>query len=419
MKAVFLDRDGTIAKDVHYCRRVEDFEILPTVPEAIKLLNENGFKVIVVTNQSGIARGYFTEETLSKIHQKMINELSKHGAHIDAIYYCPHHPDDGCDCRKPKTALFHKAAKEHNIDFSASYVVGDRQMDIDAGRALGCRTILVNTGPEDKGEIIDPPDYTADNLLQAAKWIIEDIERLNVEHRTSNIERNNQTITILIPALNEKDGIAKTIHSIPKSELEKIGYNVQILVVDNGSNDGTAELARKAGAEVVFEPRRGYGRAFKAGFAHAKGDIIVTTDADLTYPVEDIPRLLKIFMKENLDFLTTNRFALLEKGAMSFRNKLGNKVLSLAVRFLFQLNLRDPESGMWVFKRSLLDKLKLSSDIWPFSHEIKLEACYFNKHRWKEVPISYRPRVGNTKLLSGWKVGFTDLFHIIKKRFSR
>jgi histidinol-phosphate phosphatase family protein len=173
MKAVFLDRDGTIARDVHYCRRPEDFEILPTVPDAIRLLNENGFKVVVITNQSGIARGYFTEETLAQIHDKMSRELARYGAWVDAIYYCPHHPDDRCECRKPKTALFHRAAEEHDINLDASYVVGDMQMDVAAGKALGCHTILVTTGSGQGEDIIDPPDYVADSLLQAAQWIIK------------------------------------------------------------------------------------------------------------------------------------------------------------------------------------------------------------------------------------------------------
>ena len=180
IKAVFLDRDGTIAEDVHYCRRVEDFELFPTVPEAIKLLNDNGFKVVVVTNQSGIARGYFTEETLAQIHQKMKDELAKHGAHVDGIYYCPHHPDDGCDCRKPGTALFRKAALDLDIDTKTSYVVGDMQMDIDAGKALGCRTILVTTGPQSPNSgpgtlnsELQPPDYVARTLLEAARWIVD------------------------------------------------------------------------------------------------------------------------------------------------------------------------------------------------------------------------------------------------------
>lgn len=172
-KAVFLDRDGTIARDVHYCRRVEGFEILPTVPEAIRLLNEHVFKIVVITNQSGIARGYFTEEILAQIHGKMENELAEYGARVDAIYYCPHHPDNGCKCRKPRTALFVKAAEEHDIDLGFSYVVGDMQIDIDAGKALGCKTVLVTTGPKGGGDIIDPPDHTADNLLEAARWIID------------------------------------------------------------------------------------------------------------------------------------------------------------------------------------------------------------------------------------------------------
>jgi len=171
-KAVFLDRDGTIARDVHYCRRVEDFELLPTVPEAIKLLNANGFKVVVITNQSGIARGYFTDETLAQIHRKMEEELAEQGAHVDAIYYCPHHPDGGCECRKPKTALFLQAVKDLHIDISRSFVIGDMQMDIDAGKALGCKTVLVTTGPQGRNSIIDPPDYAADSLLEATKWIL-------------------------------------------------------------------------------------------------------------------------------------------------------------------------------------------------------------------------------------------------------
>ena len=226
-------------------------------------------------------------------------------------------------------------------------------------------------------------------------------------------------ISILIPALNERDGIEKTIQAIPRAELEQIGYEVQILVMDNGSDDGTGELARKAGADVVLEPRRGYGRAYKTGFAHATGDIIATADADSTYPVEDIPNLVKALQSENLDFITTNRFALMDKGAMSFRNKVGNTILSLAVRLLFRLNMRDPESGMLVFSKDILGKLRLGSDSWPFSHELKLEACYFNKCRWREVPIRYRARPGKTNLLSGWRVGFTDLFHMIKKRIVR
>lgn len=225
------------------------------------------------------------------------------------------------------------------------------------------------------------------------------------------------TVSIVIPALNERDGIEKTIEAVPKKELEERGYEPRILVVDNDSNDGTGELAQKAGAEVVFEPKRGYGSAFKTGFAHAEGDIIVTIDADATYPAEDIPRLVGILEEEKLDFLTTNRFALMDEDAMSFRNRLGNAILTLTTRLLFGLNIKDSQSGMWVFRRGILDNLVLKSNT-PFSQELKIEACHFARCRWREVPIQYMPRCGKAKL-GGWKVGFKNLLHLIKKRVVR
>jgi len=168
-RAVFLDRDGTIAPDVHYCRRPEDFMLFPSATRAIKMLNERGFKVIVVTNQSAVARGYTTEEMLSKIHQKMEKELEKEGARVDGIYYCPHHPDDNCDCRKPKPKLVLQAAKDFNIDLKKSFVVGDLWMDIALGKSVGCRTILVGNSPSPEVS----PDDTAPDLLEAARTILK------------------------------------------------------------------------------------------------------------------------------------------------------------------------------------------------------------------------------------------------------
>ena len=172
-RAVFVDRDGTMAKDVSYCSRPEDFELLPNTAEAISLLNQHGFKVIMITNQSGIARGYFTEEMLAKIHEKMKSELAKEGAWVDAIYYCPHHPDDKCQCRKPKPKLALQAAKDHDIELKGSLVVGDLQMDIDLGKAIGCRTILIGTAPPMNGEAAKS-DIVVSDLLKAAKVIVKE-----------------------------------------------------------------------------------------------------------------------------------------------------------------------------------------------------------------------------------------------------
>lgn len=226
-----------------------------------------------------------------------------------------------------------------------------------------------------------------------------------------------KTISIIIPALNERDGIVKTIQAVPKAELENMGYGVQIVVVDS-SSDGTAQFARKAGAEVVSEPRLGYGRAYKTGFTHAIGDIIVTGDADMTYPLEEIPRLINILEDEDLDFLTTNRYGFMEKGAMSFLHRLGNAVLNVTTRILFRIKLKDSQSGMWVFKKDILKQAVLRSNSMSMSEEIKLEACYFLKCRWTEVPIRYRARIGEVKLRT-WRHGFGNLLYLLWKRVKR
>ena len=171
-KAVFVDRDGTMARDVPYCRRPEDFELFPNTVKAIKLLNQHDFKVIVITNQSGVARGYFTEEILAKIHQKMKSELAKEGASVHAIYYCPHHPADECDCRKPKPKLVFQAAKEHDIDLGRSVVIGDLPMDIDLGKTVGSKTILIGE-PSAGDDMVNKPDAIAPDLLRAAQRVVK------------------------------------------------------------------------------------------------------------------------------------------------------------------------------------------------------------------------------------------------------
>ncbi len=175
--AVFLDRDGTIAEDVHYCRRPEDLHLLPLAAEAIALLNQAGLPVVVATNQSGIARGYFTWGTLEATHARMHAGLAAAGAHVDAVYLCPHHPDDGCECRKPRPGLLRRAAADLDLDLARSYFVGDRAMDILVARACGCKAILVDTGPPDARERAadaGPPDFHAKDLYGAVLWILDD-----------------------------------------------------------------------------------------------------------------------------------------------------------------------------------------------------------------------------------------------------
>ncbi|MGP1488206.1 MAG: D-glycero-alpha-D-manno-heptose-1,7-bisphosphate 7-phosphatase [Peptoanaerobacter stomatis] len=144
-KAAFFDRDGTINVEKNYLYKVEDFEFIKGIPELIKKYNDEGYVVIVVTNQAGIARGYYTEEDMNILHRYINEQLAKIGAHIDAFYFCPHHPDitGECNCRKPKTGMLEKAIKEWNIDVTKSILYGDKPWDIEAGEKCGIRSIYV------------------------------------------------------------------------------------------------------------------------------------------------------------------------------------------------------------------------------------------------------------------------------------
>jgi histidinol-phosphate phosphatase family protein len=176
-KAVFLDRDGTINEEVNYLSKIEQLKILPKSAKAIKLLNENKFKVIIITNQSGVAREYFSKETLEDINEHLKNELANEGAQIDAIHYCPHHPEEGCDCRKPRPGMIERAKRKFDLDLSSSFIVGDTINDLETGYNVGCKTVLVLTG-YGKRELKEQeswklqPDYIAQDLLDAVMWII-------------------------------------------------------------------------------------------------------------------------------------------------------------------------------------------------------------------------------------------------------
>jgi len=176
-RAVFLDRDGVINEEVNYLCRPEDFRLLPRAAAAIRLLRKHGWRVIVVTNQSGVARGYYSEADVAAIHERMRRDLSRAKTQVDGIYFCPHHPDDGCDCRKPGTLLFQRAAADFGLDLTASYYVGDKLTDLLPGQALGGHTILVLTGYGQQERLVAEQqgleaDYVAADLYSAAQWIV-------------------------------------------------------------------------------------------------------------------------------------------------------------------------------------------------------------------------------------------------------
>lgn len=143
---LFLDRDGTLNEEVNYLSDPADLRILPGAPEAVRRFNAAGWAVVIITNQSGIGRGYFTAGDVAAVHAALTAELAIHGAHVDAIYVCPHHPDAQCACRKPKPALYQQALADLGLPDAPCVAVGDKMTDLEPGRALGCRTILVQTG---------------------------------------------------------------------------------------------------------------------------------------------------------------------------------------------------------------------------------------------------------------------------------
>jgi D-glycero-D-manno-heptose 1,7-bisphosphate phosphatase len=177
-RAVFLDRDGTISEEMGYVNHIGRFQIFPFAAEAIRQLNQAEISVIVITNQSGIARNIFPESLVHEVHKKMVSELAAGGAWIDAIYFCPHKSEDFCDCRKPNPGLLERAAREHALDLTASWVVGDRYADLEMAHATGARGILVMTG-YGRGEYElhrttwpRQPDAIAENLRDAVRHVL-------------------------------------------------------------------------------------------------------------------------------------------------------------------------------------------------------------------------------------------------------
>ena len=184
--AVFLDRDGTLVREVGYLRSVRELRLLPGAARAVRRLNDAGFAVIVATNQSGVARGLLTEEALAQIHGALAARLARRGGHLAGIYYCPHHPAAPltqyrrrCRCRKPAPGMLLRAARDLDLDLPRSFAIGDAERDLEAGRRAGCRVVLVRTGYGtavcSRGEV--RADHVADDLCAAVAWVLSQAGR--------------------------------------------------------------------------------------------------------------------------------------------------------------------------------------------------------------------------------------------------
>jgi dolichol-phosphate hexosyltransferase len=217
-------------------------------------------------------------------------------------------------------------------------------------------------------------------------------------------------ISVVIPCHNEEAGVRAVMTQMPALVDE-------VLVVDNASTDRTAEVARELGARVVHEARKGYGRAYKTGFAAARGDIIVTMDGDGTYPPDSIALLLYVLVEEKLDFITARRWYSRSGEAKSPIRLLGNAVLSGTMMALFFKFIIDSQSGMWVFRRDVLRRICPTSDGMALSEELKILAFTNRGLRCMEMPIYYGERIGKSKL-NIWRDGFGNLFFLLRMRLS-
>src|SRR5437773_4835676 len=179
-KAIFMDRDGTVSEEIGYMYDTGLYKPFPWTGPAIRKINESGMKAVLITNQSGIARGYFPESLVHEVHDLLRAELARHNAKLDAVYFCPHHPETGCDCRKPRPGLLLRAQQELGIDLAHSYMIGDRYLDVDAAHAAGARSVLVMTG-NGRAEyakykhVALQPHLIAENLLDAVELIISGV----------------------------------------------------------------------------------------------------------------------------------------------------------------------------------------------------------------------------------------------------
>jgi hypothetical protein len=219
------------------------------------------------------------------------------------------------------------------------------------------------------------------------------------------------SITVITPCLNEEQGVEKVLRAMPD-------FVDEVIVVDNASTDRTSDVAASLGAKVIREEVRGYGRSYKRGFADATGDLIITLDGDHSYPVDAISYLIEAFLHLGVDFLNASRFPVRDARAMSLKHKFGNLVQSLVMSVLFFRWVRDSQSGMWVFRRSILKHMKLESDGMSFSEEIKIEALLAPNVRFGEISIQYSSRLGEIKL-NPWRDGIQNLLYLLKKRFFR
>lgn len=219
-------------------------------------------------------------------------------------------------------------------------------------------------------------------------------------------------VSVVIPTMNEEASIGSVLDEVRSALAD---WDFEVLIVDTNSRDRTRDLATAKGARVISEPSRGYGRAYRRGFAASTGTYVVTLDADLTYPAGRIPDFLAPLVEDRADFVSGDRLSGLSWDAMTGMHRVGNQILNIAFHGLYRSPVRDSQSGMWAFHRAILPRLTLIHDGMAFSEELKLEVIRAG-FRFLEIPIDYRARVGEKKIRSV-SDATENLLWLLRKRF--
>ena len=304
-RAIFIDRDGVINKDVGHLHKIKDFELLSNAARAIKKINNSEFLTIVVTNQPVIARNLCSIEELEEIHKKMETLLGREGTKLDGIYYCPHHPDKGfpeenpkykikCNCRKPKTGLVKKAQKDFNIDLKSSYFVGDSFRDYLCGKKAGMTTVGVKTGSGWKGEGEGKPDYIFSDIDRAVNFITGPAARVREEKRKlAEGDKKYPFVSIIIPVRNVEKIIGRCLESLKGLGYPKEKY--EVIISDSNSLDNTQLVVKKYGAIYISTPKKTICAGRDEGFKIARGEIVAFSDADCVMDENWLKNSLKYF----------------------------------------------------------------------------------------------------------------------------
>jgi dolichyl-phosphate beta-glucosyltransferase len=394
--AVLLDRDGTLNESPgRYVRSLADFRPIPGAFEAVGRLCRAGWRVSVITNQGGLALGLVEGEELDRIHGECARRAAEHGGAFDGFYVCPDDPDAPTDRRKPAPGMLLEAARDHGYDLARSYMIGDSERDLAAGRAAGAEPLLVLTGHgrDVLASGVHPADRAFPTLSEAVDWILA---------RPGPPAAGAPGISVIVPAFDEETRLLPTLERL-ESWLGARGRSWEVIVVDDGSRDRTAAIAQgfaedHSGFRLLRLGRnRGKGAAVREGFRRSRGELVVFSDADLSTPIEELERMLPE-LDADADFVLASRAlpgSNVEIHQAWYRERMG-KTFNAFVRLATGIPIRDTQCGFKLLRgvdaRALAEEMREEG----FAFDVELVLLARRRGlRLREFPVTWRNDAGS------------------------